>query len=31
MVTKEGVIVTGDILLAIIGKQLLTDGTADRL
>ena len=31
MVTKEGVIVTGDILLAIIGKQLLTDGTAEKL
>jgi len=31
MVTREGVVVTGDILLAIIGKQLLTDGTAERL
>lgn len=31
MVTREGVVVTGDILLAIIGKQLLTDGTAEKL
>ncbi len=31
MVTAEGVVVTGDILLTIIGKQLLTDGTADKL
>jgi len=31
MVTQEGIVVTGDILLAIIGKQLLTDGTAERL
>lgn len=31
MVTPEGIVVTGDILLAIIGKQLLTDGTADKL
>jgi phosphomannomutase len=31
MVTREGIIVTGDILLAIIGKQLLTDGTAEKL
>ena len=31
MVTREGMVVTGDILLAIIGKQLLTDGTAQKL
>jgi phosphomannomutase/phosphoglucomutase len=31
MITKEWVVVTGDILLAIIGKQLLTDGTAEKL
>lgn len=31
MVTREGIVVTGDILLAIIGKQLLTDGTAQKL
>jgi phosphomannomutase len=31
MVTPDGTVVTGDILLAIIGKELLTDGTAERL
>lgn len=31
MVTPDGTVVTGDILLAIIGRELLTDGTADRL
>jgi phosphomannomutase len=31
MVTPDGTVVTGDILLSIIAKQLLTDGTADRL
>jgi phosphomannomutase len=31
MVTREGIVVTGDILLAIIARQLLTDGTAERL
>lgn len=31
MVTPEGTVVTGDILLAIIGRQLLTDGTAEKL
>ncbi len=31
MVIPDGTVVTGDILLSIIGKQLLTDGTAERL
>lgn len=31
MVTGEGIVVTGDILLSIIARQLLTDGTAERL
>lgn len=31
MVTPDGTVVTGDILLAIIGRELLTDGTAERL
>ena len=31
MVLPDGTVVTGDILLAIIAKQLLTDGTADKL
>lgn len=31
MVTPDGTVVTGDILLAIIGRELLTDGTAEKL
>ncbi len=31
MVTPDGTIVTGDIILAIIARELLTDGTAERL
>lgn len=31
MVTPDGTVVTGDILLSIIARELLTDGTADRL
>lgn len=31
MVIPDGTVVTGDILLAIIARQLLTDGTAERL
>lgn len=31
MVIPDGTVVTGDILLAIIGRELLTDGTAERL
>ena len=31
MVTPDGTVVTGDILLSIIARQLLTDGTAEKL
>ncbi|MCB9806884.1 hypothetical protein H6768_03240 [Candidatus Peribacteria bacterium] len=31
MVTPDGTVVTGDILLAIIARELLTDGTAEKL
>jgi phosphomannomutase len=31
MVIPDGTVVTGDILLAIIARELLTDGTAERL
>lgn len=31
MVIPDGTVVTGDILLAIIGRELLTDGTAQKL
>ncbi len=31
MVIPDGTVVTGDILLAIIAKQLLSDGTAEKL
>jgi phosphomannomutase len=31
MVIPDGTVVTGDILLAIIGRELLTDGTAEKL
>ena len=31
MVTPDGTVVTGDIILAIIARELLTDGTAERL
>lgn len=31
MIIPDGTVVTGDILLAIITKQLMTDGTAERL
>jgi len=31
MIIPDGTVVTGDILLAIIARQLFTDGTAERL
>lgn len=31
MVIPDGTVITGDILLAIIGRELLTDGTAQKL
>jgi len=31
MIIPDGTVVTGDILLSIVAKQLMTDGTAERL